>query len=267
MVTDKGLWHTRDAGATWKKLHSEKNLLRAWFADPLRGWVVGGGIFRDTDDGGARWRNVTEAAKNPVELGPVTFEYIHFTDPKHGVAVGEATPNGRPQENVWLRPGVARLRNPAAVIIAFQTDDGGATWARQMLGRHQTILAAAFPTPRTAWFVFGPAAPTDVFSDITRLDWATRSGNVVFHTSGSLISDIAPGPNGSAVAASIDVPGKLADIPIPSRVRMLSGASPADLHAESVDYRAVARKITLASTPGRRWFAATDTGMILQREQ
>ncbi len=266
MVTEKGLWHTRDAGAGWKKLHTEKDLLRVWFVSPLQGWLLGGGIFRDTDDGGVRWRNVTEAAKTPVELGPVTYESIHFSDRKHGVAIGEATPNGRPQENAWLRPGVARLRNPPAVILAFRTDDGGNTWTRQMLGRHQTILAAAFPTPQTAWFVFGPAAPTDVFSDITRLEWDTKSANVVFHANGALISDIAPGPDESAVVASIELPGKLADIPVPGRIRMLSGSSPADLHQDSVDYRAVARKITLAATPGRRWFAATDTGMILRRE-
>jgi hypothetical protein len=33
-----------------------------------------------------------------------------------------------------------------------------------------------------------------------------------------------------------------------------------------VDYRAVARNITLANTPAE-WFAATDTGMILRRQR
>jgi len=267
MVTDRALWQTRNSGVTWKKLYMGKNLLRVWFVSPERGWAVGGGIFRVTSDGGVHWTDVPETAKIPADLGAVTFEYVHFNDAQYGVVVGEAAPFGRPEENVWLRPGVVRVRNPPSVIVSLHTADGGNTWTPQILGRHQTILAAAFPSPENAWMVFGPAAPTDVFSDVTRVAWTSRAARMVFHLGGALVSDLGAGRDGSAIVAAIEVPGKLADIPIPGRIRILSGSSFSELQPETVDYRAVARKITLASTPDGRWFAATDTGMILRREK
>jgi hypothetical protein len=64
--------------------------------------------------------------------------------------------------------------------------------------------------------------------------------------------------------AAVQVSGKLLDTPMPGRVRIFIGNDFSTLHEETVDYRAVARRITLASA-GSEWFAATDTGMILRR--
>ena len=70
-VGDRGvIWHTDDAGATWKQQASPVSchLSAVFFIDGRRGWIVGGecrpgtagsnGIFRRTDDGGTTWTQI-----------------------------------------------------------------------------------------------------------------------------------------------------------------------------------------------------------------
>ena len=113
-VGDRGvIWHTDDAGITWKQQASPVSchLSAVFFIDGQRGWIVGGecrpgtagsnGIVLRTDDGGTTWTQI------PRILLP-RLAGVKFFDRDHGVAFGDCAPF-----------------TPSGV---FATRDGGNTW-------------------------------------------------------------------------------------------------------------------------------------------
>ncbi|MGA2182716.1 MAG: YCF48-related protein [Bryobacteraceae bacterium] len=268
VVTTRDIWNTRDAGQTWKKMRSGQGYIRVFFTDPLHGWLVGGKrVFEETSDGGSRWVGVPDAAKLAGAPSDVTFEYVHFSDPLHGTVVAEVA--GRPDHSppAWVDPEMARYRPPpSGGVSAGQTVDGGRTWTWGSVGLYQSLITAAFPAADHGWLVFAPDSPTQVYSEVTERNWSAWTSTTLFHLDGARISDMDTGPDGSLVVAAVQVPGKLAETPVPGKVRILSGDGFSTLREESVDYRAVARRIMLAHA-GSEWFAATDTGMILRRKR
>ena len=265
MVTDRGLWNTQNAGETWKKTRSGTGYLAVAFTDPQHGWLAGGKrLFESTSDGGAHWApapQLTQYAGFPLDLN---FEYIHFHDPLDGEVIGEASsPDDRSPPD-WMNPEMARYRTPArGGIFGGRTTDGGRTWTLKTIDPRRRLAVAAFPSPGRDWFVF-VAPPAELHSDITERDWKSGESSTPYRMDDARISDVETGGDASVVVAGIEVAGRLADTPVPGKVRILKGASLSQLGEETVDYRAVARRIVLARA-GTRWFAATDTGMILRR--
>ena len=265
MVTDRGLWNTQNAGETWKKTRSGTGYLAVAFTDPQHGWLAGGKrLFESTSDGGAHWApapQLTQYAGFPLDLN---FGYIHFHDPLDGEVIGEASsPDDRSPPD-WMNPEMARYRTPArGGIFGGRTTDGGRTWTLKTIDPRRRLAVAAFPSPGRDWFVF-VAPPAELHSDITERDWKSGESSTPYRMDDARISDVETGGDASVVVAGIEVAGRLADTPVPGKVRILKGASLSQLGEETVDYRAVARRIVLARA-GTRWFAATDTGMILRR--
>jgi photosystem II stability/assembly factor-like uncharacterized protein len=267
MVTASGILSTRDGGQTWKRMRSGRGYLRVFFTDPLHGWLVGRRrVFEDTSDGGSHWAVVPDIAA-VLPAADTTFEYVHFNDPFHGTVVGEVA--GLPDRSppVWMDPESARYQPPpAGGVFGGQTVDGGRTWTWHVAGLHQTLLTAAFPAADHGWLVFGPDSPTQVFSEVTARNWSAWESTILYRLNGARITSLGTGPDGSLAVAAVQIPGKLADTPVPGKVRIFSGSDFLTLREENVDYRAVARRIMLASA-GAEWFAATDTGMILRRSR
>ena len=57
----------------------------------------------------------------------------------------------------------------------------------------------------------------------------------------------------------------MSEVPIPSKLRMMSSKGLETWLPESADYRAVAMRPTLAAADAHNVWVATDTGMILKR--
>jgi hypothetical protein len=268
MVTASGISGTRDGGANWTTIRSGRGYIRVFFTDPLRGWLVGSGrVLERTSDGGSHWTPAADAAKVAALPAEVTFEYVHFSDPLRGSTVGEVTWRGERPPPAWLEPDKARYRPPPdGGVFAGKTVDGGRTWTWSPVGLHQSLLTVAFPAADYGWLVFAPDSPTQVYSEVTERSWSAWKSTTRFHLDGARISDLATGPDGLLlVLAAVQVPGKLADTPVPGKVRIFTGDDFPALREETVDYRAVAGRIMLARA-GAEWFAATDTGMILRRK-
>jgi len=204
---------------------------------------------------------LTQYAGFPMEL---SFEYIHFHGPLDGEVVGEASgPEDRAPPD-WMNPEMARFRTPPrGGVYAGRTSDGGRTWMLKTIDPRRRLAVAAFPGPGRDWFVFVPP-PTELHSEITERDWNSGASSALCRLEDARIGDIKTGGDASVVVAAVEVAGRLADTPVPGKVRILHGADLSELHEETVDYRAVARRIVL-SNAGKRWFAATDTGIILRR--
>jgi photosystem II stability/assembly factor-like uncharacterized protein len=268
MVTARGLWNTRDAGETWKKIKSGQGCLRVFFADPLHGWLVGSGrVFEETSDGGTRWVGVPDAAKLPGSPADITLEYVHFSNPLQGTVVGEVAGRSDRSSPAWVNPDRARYPPPPdGGVIGGQTVDGGRTWTWGSVGLYQRLAATAFPTADHGWLVFGADSPTQGYSEVTERNWSAAKSTTLYRLDGARISGLDTGPDGSLVLAAVQVQGKLADTPVPGKVRIFTGDAFSTLREETVDYRAVARRIVLARA-GSAWFAATDTGMILRRQR
>jgi hypothetical protein len=268
MVTRHGLWITRDSAETWKKLKSGQGYLAVAFTGAMHGWLAGRKrLFEQTSDGGAHWTGVPDAAKVPGLPADITFENIHFTDPLRGAVVGEVGSHADRSAPDWVDPAAAKYRAPPeGGVFACQTVDEGRAWSCGPVGLHRSLMAAAFPTADRGWLVFEPDPPTQVFSEVTARNWSAQTSTTVYHLDGARISDMDLGPDGAIMVAAVQVPGKLADTPVPGKVRFLTGNDFSTLQEETVDYRAVARRITLARA-GSEWFAATDTGIILHRKR
>jgi hypothetical protein len=67
--------------------------------------------------------------------------------------------------------------------------------------------------------------------------------------------------------AAVEHFGTLQQIPIPRKVVILRSKDAEHWTEMSVDYRATARRVVLATAGPNSLWAATDTGMILQLKQ
>jgi len=266
MVAERGLWSTQNAGQTWKKTRSGTGYLAVAFTDPQHGWLAGSKrLFETTSDGGAHWAPVTQLTQYAGFPADLSFEYVHFHDPPDGEVVGETSGSDDRSLPDWMNPEMARYRTPArGGVFGARTSDGGRTWTPKTIDPRRRLAVAAFPGPGRDWFGFVPP-PTDLHSEITEHDWKSGESNTRYRMDDARISDVETGSDGSVVVAAVEVAGRLADTPVPAKVRILKGASLSDLRLETVDYRAVAKRIVLARA-GSHWFAATDTGMILRRK-
>lgn len=270
MVTEKGLWKSRDGGVSWTKLSAPKNVLRVWFRNEERGWAVGRnkGAW-ETRDGGRRWTPlpVLEEVRTTPEF--TVFEWITFTSGRHGLIAGSSS---RPRGSdslfpEWMDPEAAEARRQRpSLSIVLQTQDGGETWTHSstsMFGRITRVrLAAAGRGLGLVEFHDAFAWPSEVF----RLDWRTGKSERVFRREDRAVTDVALLDNGPAYLAAVEPAGKLRRSPVPGRLHILQSHDLAHWSEMPVDYRAVARRAVLAAAaPGSIW-VATDTGMILRFE-
>ncbi|HEY4364976.1 MAG TPA: YCF48-related protein [Bryobacteraceae bacterium] len=280
MVTESGLWLTEESGHTWRKIFDQPKpnpklgpvtpgglLLRVAFLDEKHGFAVGyQKAVLETHDGGRSWTPVAEAAKPVGNPAFTAYTRVAF-DGKLGLIVGAATP---PRRDVgaypsWMEPERAsKAKQQPNLTLVLQTRDSGATWTSSqapLLG----LTIGLRMSGDTGMSIFGFAESFDWPSEATRIDLNTGKSTRAFREKNRRVTDAALFPGPIAVLAAVEPSGRLNNLPIPGKVRMLRSTAPnlEEWQEIPVDYRAVAGTVVLAGPDPDHLWAATDTGMIL----
>lgn len=181
---------TTDGGATWRYqgnplFHSLRDVT---FLDTDLGQAVGYVIGRDEDaylalrtlDGGATWTYQRTGSPGDSN-GPVNFDAVAFTDPRHAVVAGAhgrifvTFDNGKTwrnrrsgtQERLNSVAFADRRRGLAVGTVEFQgelraqilaTNDGGQSWQQRPTPEAADLLEVTF-ADRTTAYVVGCATP------------------------------------------------------------------------------------------------------------
>jgi hypothetical protein len=260
------IWYTADFGGTWRKLGRAPGTLRVHFRDEQRGWAIGTKkAVRETSDGGATWKDVAAAAQPKASPENTVYGAVAFANPDAGMIAGWSRPPRRGDRSEvpdWVDPESARREWPGLTIM-LETKDGGAHWnvaETSMFGQITSVSLA--PDGRGLGLVEF-FEKFDYPSEVYRIEWRTGRTTRVFRRKDRAVTDVLLQPDGPAYLAAIEPPGTLLHSPIPGKLKILKSGN-LDLWEEMpVDYRAIARRATLAAAGPRMW-VATDTGMILQ---
>jgi photosystem II stability/assembly factor-like uncharacterized protein len=271
IVTEKGLWQTRDGGASWVKVAPGRNFLRVWFLDEQRGWAAGlnKGAW-ETHDGGKHWSLLPVLGEVRARRESTAFEWITFVSGRHGLLAGSSVPPrdlGSPLPD-WMDPESHEARRQwPSLSILLETRDGGRNWKHSitsMFGRITRVRLAADGRG------LGLIEFQDAFrwpSEVFRLDWKTGHSERVFRREDRAVTDVTLAPDGPAYLAAVEPAGKLRRSPVPGRLHILRSDDLTTWSEMPVDYRAVARRAVLAAAGRKDIWVATDTGMILRLEE
>lgn len=270
MITDNGVWKTLESGRSWQKLRgAPKDLLRLHFFDANRGLAVGHRkqMFR-TEDGGATWRPVPEAAEALGTPDTTTLGTIGFANARDGLVTGWNTPGGNDNPLVpdWADPEEARARRDVPTLSIFmETRDGGLTWkssAASLFGRlTRTSLRAGKG--------LGLIEFSDQFewpSEVYRVNLANGKSERAYRERTRVITDVLLDAEGTGYLAGYEAVSKVRRSPVPGPVKVLVSRDLAQWEEVPVDYRAEAHRCYLTSPDAAHVWLATDTGMLLSLE-
>ena len=270
MVTQGGIWRSEEAGRSWKKIKSQKNVLDIHFLNADRGFAVGAPkLVLETKDGGKNWAPVEEATKPETKPENSVYSVVSFADPKVGIIAGYSMPPRREdrERNLpdWMEPEQAKRRGQRpTVLLDMETRDGGETWkadSSSIFGRPSQLILAG---PNRGFVVF----EFDYFfpwrSEVFRFTGAGKTERV-YREKGERVTDVLLQKDGTAYLAAVQTVGEIPGVPIPGRVILLRSVSePYTLWERiPVDYRASARNVRLTESPDGQIWAVTDLGMIL----
>ena len=102
-------------------------------------------------------------------------------------------------------------------------------------------------------------------SEVFFLDWKSAKQKRTYREKDRKVTDLAiAGPQGPVYLGAIEHFGKLQQLPIPQKVKIIRSDDAEHWTEMPVDYRAVARRVILATAGAGNAWAATDTGMILK---
>ena len=270
LVTTKGLWRTEEAGRSWRKVKAPSGIVRVYFLDAEHGWAVGNRKQAyETSNGGADW--VKAAFINEVKSNPdyTHFAWIEFLNKDVGMIGGWSKPPRRTRQHLpdWVEPDEASQRRTWPQLgIVVQTRDGGKTWkpsAASLFGQMTALK----------WSQEGWAVTLTEFSEA--FDWPSevmywKGGEIsrIYRDKERKVTDVAiEGRKGPIYLAAIEHFGRLQDLPIPRKVKIVRSEDAAHWTEMEVDYRATARRVILAVAGTNEMWAATDTGMILKLVQ
>jgi len=267
LATAKGLWQTTEAGRNWTRLPKPPaEILRVYFADEQHGWAVGRKkSVLETKDGGRTWTPVAAAAEPPGRPEFSAYTWIAFATPKDGLICGWNLPPqpGGPDLPAWVDPDTALRRHELPhLTYLLATNDGGKTW--------RPSSASVFgETPRVRFTPGGMGMSLVVYaqdyripSEVYKIDWHTGKSASVYRDPNFSVSDLWLEPDGTVYLAGMVSVARLRDI-VPGKVQVLKSRDYSAWTEIPVDYRATARRVTLAASAGEMWMA-TDTGMILK---
>ncbi len=264
MVTDRGVWATREGGRAWKKLEGlKKGILQVYFLNPSHGYAIGfpKAVF-ETSDGGKNWVKLAAADRPATALQDTVYECISFQGP-HGVIIGNVNLPGSDETPVWMNPSEARLhRERQSTLVVLETMDGGKNWesyTSSFYGK-MTQLVMAKEGLNLALFEYHNfyTLPSRVYKVKFR-----TSMDAIFGERDRAVTDVALLPDGEALLAAVEPPGSSNQVPIPGKLKMLRSTNLKVWEEMAVDYRAVAQRATLAAPDAQHLWVATDTGMIL----
>ncbi len=266
-TSDKGIWRTVDGGGKWDKISKEVGIEDLYFADASHGYAAGvGGRLLETTNGGQDWHELAIGSL-PYPKDQISFEWVTFLGPDHGILAGSAFPYGqrismRPD---WMDPERARrMHAPPTVSFVAETKDSGKTWqAGKPFSNYGNLL-------RSRCLADGRALVTLQFDDgspwpshLEQVDPETGKTILIFRRKDRVIKDALQLKSNDYVIATIEPPGTSTALPIPGKIKMVRGHGGDSWVEDPVDYRAVARNLILAASPDEHLWVATDTGMIL----
>jgi hypothetical protein len=267
LVGHNDIWRTTDFGQTWKKLAHVAGVFRVYFRDEKRGWAVGEKkSVHETSDGGSTWTDVAAAAEPKTNPDYTVYRAIAFATPNAGIITGSSRPPRRGERSAvpdWMDPEDSRREWPG-INITLETRDGGAHWSvaeTSMFGQITNVSLA--PDGRG----LGLVEFFDKFdypSEVYRIDLRSGKGGRAFRRKDRAVTDVLVVPEGPAYLAAIEPQGVVFHSPVPGKLKVLKSGNLADWEEMEVDYRAVARRATLAAAGPNRAWVATDTGMILK---
>jgi hypothetical protein len=268
LVTTKGLWRTEEAGRSWRKIKSPSGVVRVHFLSAEHGWAVGARKqVYETRNGGADWLKApfTEEVKsNPDHT---QFAWIEFENGNTGLIGGWSKPPRRTRQRLpdWIDPDEAVSRRAWPQLgILLVTSDGGKTWKPSTGSMFGQIIAAKFSAKGWALTLIDFSDSFEWPSEV--MHWSGGASTRVYREKERKITDLAiAGPLRSTVyLAGTEHFGKLQDLPIPRKVKIVRSNDLAAWTEMEVDYRATARRVILATAGPNDLWAATDTGMILK---
>ncbi len=271
MATNKGIWKTQERGLTWKKLKGVNGIQRLYFLDANRGFAVGAEKqMIATEDGGLTWTPVPDA-KKPTSAPAITgYQWITFDGDKRGVVLGSAVPARRRTTLVpdWADPEAAsQEREWPTLSISLETRDSGKTWELQtapVFGRIARIMF--WPKGIFSMSLVRYEKTFTVPSELYLIDRRNGKSTSVFKEKGTAITDFAFTSSSTGLAAAIELPGTMANLPLPGKLKILKSDDFKNWSTIPVDYRASGTRATLAVVDAKNAWVALDSGMILHLE-
>jgi photosystem II stability/assembly factor-like uncharacterized protein len=270
MVTAKGLWQTTEAGRNWTRLPKPPApIVRVYFVSETHGWAVGlKKSILETHDGGRHWVPLAAAVEPPGKPEFSAYTWIAFANSQYGLINGWNLPPQRdePEVPAWVDPDEGlRRRELPHLNYAVATNDGGKTWRAGSASVFGEASRIRFNPDGLGMSLVVYGQNFAVPSEVYRLDWHSGKSESVYKNPQFSISDLWLDPGGRLYLAGVVSPGKLRDV-VPGKVQVLVSDDYTAWTEMPVDYRAVARRVTLAGAGGSLWLA-TDTGMILKLEK
>lgn len=268
LVTTKGLWKTSEAGKNWTKLPKvPADILRVYFVDEDNGWAVGTKkTVLEIYDGAKTWKLVLAAAEPPGNRDYSAYTWIAFATPRFGLISGWNIPPRRWDNDLpdWMDPASALYRADLPHLsYTVRTNDGGKTWTSNSASLFGEVARVRFNPDGKG---LGLAVYSQAFrypSEVYRIDWHTGKSLAIYKDSKFAVSDIWLAPDGTAYLAGTVSHARLRDV-IPGKVQVLMSRDYQTWTPVPVDYRAEARKLTLAAVDPQHMWIATDSGMILK---
>jgi hypothetical protein len=151
------------------------------------------------------------------------------------------------------------------LMIVLSSTDGGKSWlptTSSLFGRVERIRLEQAWSQGLILLAFDNAFA--VPSELLRLDPQTGASVSIFRRKDRAITDAILTDKDKVLIAGYEPLGELRSVPVPGKVRILKSNDMREWQEMDVDYRAVARNVTLAASPDGSFWAATDTGMLLK---
>jgi hypothetical protein len=262
------IWFSAEGGRDWRKLSKKTEAFRVAFIDDRRGFLIGARkTFMRTEDGGKTWRHVPEGAQVTGNADNFVYRCIEFWNGRIGLVAGnveDEEPRRRrgPDLPDFMEPETSAIKsmNPR-VIATLESTDSGASWRKQEVSGfgyvHRIILGADGTGLNLMKFRKSFPYGGELYSFYPK---GSGKGQRLLRLKDLEFQDVAYLPGTGAYLACTE---RLGGLPVPTKVSILFSSNLTDWEKLPVDYRAVAERVTLSSTPSGGVFAALDTGTIL----
>ncbi len=261
LVVRDAVYRTTDGGLTWQRAAKLKGVLRVKFLTAQRGFAVGfPKAVWSTVDGGTTWAKVPEADAPSSRAENTTYSTITFPNDQKGLITGFSKPPRRDESRVppWMDPETQKRLQPNLTVV-LETIDGGKTWksgAASAFGQVVTVVVAR--GGQGLALMEYSAGSFSHASEVVNL----TNGKTSFLDKEKAIRDAALDSEGRLWLAGVEVPGKLNQLPIPSKIVVQQSIDYEHWYPVQVDYKAVANRLKIAFS-GKSGWMATDGGMIL----
>ena len=131
------VFHTEDGGQTWSQqtIDTTDNVNDIYFRNKEHGFLLAGNRIFRTNDGGRTWIEANRFAARDFGGTPELYS-IRFADKKTG----------------WIVGTISRRDEIIDSLVLF-TDDGGASWRRQLIPIRTELIHLDFPQKLSGWIV------------------------------------------------------------------------------------------------------------------